>query len=160
VTVNYDGINQLTNWSGKEASGAIRHNEQLAYAYDPAGNLQIRTNDALIQTFNVDALNQISNVIRTGPLTVTGATPVPATNVTVNSVTAQTYGDFTFAGGTNTLANGANSFLIVATNLYGAAVTNSLTLNLYTNVAFQYDANGNECPTNAKCNGLRNRNYF
>ena len=143
VTVGYDGIDQLTTWSAREANGSLRHNEQLAYAYDAAGNLHTRTNDALVQTFNVDALNQIDNVTRTGPLTVTGATPVPATNVTINGVGAQTYGDFTFAGGSNTLANGANIFTIIAQNPYGVAATNSLTLNVYTNVTLQYDANGN-----------------
>ena len=142
VSIGYDGIDQLTNWSGKESGGALRHNEQLAYAYDAAGNLHTRTNDALIQTFNVDALNQISNVTRTGALTVPGATPVPA-SVTVNGTNAQTNGDFTFAGGSNTLANGANTFTIVAQNPYGFASTNAFTLNLYTNAPFQYDANGN-----------------
>jgi hypothetical protein len=103
----------------------------------------IRTNDALVRTFNVDTLNQISSVTRTGPLTVTGATPVPATNVTINSVIAQTYGDFTFAGGSNTLTNGANTFTIIAQNIYGAASTNTLAVNLPTPVNLQYDANGN-----------------
>jgi len=143
VAVGYDGINQPANWSAKEAAGTLRHNEQEAYAYDAAGNLHIRTNDALVQTFNVDALNQLSNVTRLGQLTVTGATPVPATNVTVNTVTAQTYGDFTFAGGTNNLANGANTFTIIAQNIYTNFSTNILSVNLPTPVAFQYDASGN-----------------
>ena len=143
VSIGYDGIDEITSWTGKESSGTLRHNEQLAYAYDAAGNLHTRTNDALVQTFNVDALNQLSTVTRTGPLTVTGATPVPATNITINTVPAQTYGDFTFAGGSNTLANGANTFTIIAQNPYGVAATNTLSLNLYTNVTLQYDANGN-----------------
>jgi RHS repeat-associated protein len=143
VAIGYDGIDQLTSWSGKETNGVLRHNEQLAYAYDAAGNLNIRTNDALVQTFNVDALNQISNVTRIGPLTVTGATPVPATNVTVNGVTAQTYGDFTFAGGSNTLAAGANTFTNIAQNIYGTSATTVLSVNLPATVTFQYDAKGN-----------------
>ena len=143
VTVGYDPIEQVISWSARESDGSLRHNEQLAYAYDAAGNLHIRTNDALVQTFNVDALNQISNVTRTGPLTVTGATPVPATNVTINGVAAQTNGDFTFAGGSNTLADGPNLFIIIAQNQYGVAATNGFVLSLYTNVALQYDANGN-----------------
>ncbi len=143
VSIGYDGIGEITSWTGKESSGTLRHNEQLAYAYDAAGNLHTRTNDALIQTFNVDPLNQLSNVTRTGPLTVTGATPVPATNVTINTVAAQTYGDFTFAGTNNNLANGANTFTNIAQNIYGLSATNLLTLNLPATVTLQYDANGN-----------------
>src|ERR1035441_10242200 len=52
VVISYDGIDEVTSWSGKEAGGALRHNEQLAYAYDAAGNLHTRTNDELVQNFN------------------------------------------------------------------------------------------------------------
>ncbi len=142
VAIGYDGIDEVTSWSGKESSGTLRHNEQLAYAYDAAGNLHTRTNDALIQTFNVDALNQLSNVTRTGPLTVTGATPVPA-SVTVNGAPAQTNGDFTFARTNYTLANGTNSLTNIAQNIYGFTVTNILTLSLPASVTLQSDTNGN-----------------
>ena len=70
--------------------------EELA-PYDAAGNLQFRTNGALIQTFNCDPVNELTNITRSGTLTVSGNTPEPATNVTVNGSTADRYGDFTFA---------------------------------------------------------------
>ena len=143
VSIGYDPIGQLTNWSGAEANLALRHNEQLAYSYDSAGNLQMRTNDALVQTFVVDSLNQLSNVTRSGQFTVTGATPVPAASLTVNGVTPQTNGDFTFASTSNTLVNGANTFTIIGQNAYGLGATNVLTLTLSNSVNFQYDANGN-----------------
>jgi RHS repeat-associated protein len=143
VAVGYDPINQMSSWTAKEASGATRHNEQLGYGYDAAGNLNLRTNDALVQTFTVDSLNQLSSVSRTGAFTVTGATPAPANSITVDGVLAQTYGDFTFAGGSNTLANGVNTFTIIGQNEYGLGVTNALTLNLPTPVSPNYDANGN-----------------
>ncbi len=143
VSIGYDGIDELTSWSGKEAGGTLRHNEQLAYAYDAAGNLLTRTNDALVQTFTADTLNQLNNVTRTGPLTLSGATPVPTSSVTVNSNAAQTYGDFTFAGVGNALTNGSNVFTVIAKNPYGVAATNILSLNLPTPVNFQYDGNGN-----------------
>jgi len=143
VSVGYDGIGELASWTGKESSGANRLNEQLGYGFDPAGNLQFRTNGSLIQTFTANSLNQISNVTRTGSFTVTGATPAPAASVTVNGVGAQTYGDFTFAATGNTLANGNNTFTIIAQNAYGSKATNILTVNLATPVNLQYDANGN-----------------
>jgi RHS repeat-associated protein len=144
VAIGYDGIDQITNWSGQETNGSLRHNEQLAYAYDAAGNLNIRTNDALIQTFTVDALNQISNVNRTGQFTEIGATPAPVSTLTVNGDgNAHEYGDFTFAKNFITLNDGINSFTNVATNLYGFAVTNIITVNLPATVTLQYDSNGN-----------------
>jgi RHS repeat-associated protein len=143
ISIGYDPVGQLTSWNGTETGGALRHNERLGYAFDAAENLHIRTNDALVQTFTVDPLNQLTNVSRTGALTVTGATPVTATNLTVNGVKAQTYGDFTFAGGTNILTNGANSFTIVAQNPYGVEATSTENLTLSNSVNLQYDANGN-----------------
>jgi RHS repeat-associated protein len=143
VTNSFDGIGQLVTWSGREANGTLRQNEQLAYAYDPANNLQYRTSGAMVQTFTVNTLNEMSSVARTNAFTVTGATPAPVTSVTVNSVAAQTYGDFTFASTNNTLANGNNTFTILAHYVAGTSATNALTVNLPTNVVFQYDANGN-----------------
>jgi RHS repeat-associated protein len=143
VTNSFDGIGQLMTWSGRETNGTLRQNEQLAYGYDAAGNLHVRNNGLLAQTFTVDTLNQLSNVTRTGTFTVTGATPAPAASVTVNTVSAQTYSDFTFASTNTTLGNGNNTFTIIARNMSNVTVTNSLTINMPTNVTFQYDSNGN-----------------
>jgi RHS repeat-associated protein len=60
VAVGYDGICELTGWSGREAGGTLRHNEQLAYAYDAAGNLL--ANDGT-RSFAYDAENQLTNVL-------------------------------------------------------------------------------------------------
>jgi len=57
--------------------------EQFSYAYDPAGNLNARTNNALTQTFGVNNLNELTNVTRSGTLTVAGAISASATSVTV-----------------------------------------------------------------------------
>ncbi len=143
VVAGYDNIGQLTNWSGAETGGALRLNEQLGYGYDAAGNLNLRTNNALVQTFAPDTLNQLATVTRAGTLTESGATPAPASSVTVNGSAAQTYGDFTFARTNLTLVDGANTFTNVARNAYGAAVTNILTVNLPATNSFQYDSNGN-----------------
>ena len=143
VTSFFDGIGQLMTWSGRETNGTLRQNEQSGYTFDAAGNLNYRTNGAMIQTFTVNTLNQISNVTRTGTFTVTGATPAPVVSVTVNGAVAQTNGDFTFASAGNTLANGNNTFTIIAQYVSGARATNSLTVNLPTPVNFQHDANGN-----------------
>ena len=57
-----------------------------------------------------DAVNQLTNVTRNSVMTLSGATPAPATNITVNGQAAQTYGDFTFAATNLSLANGNNTF--------------------------------------------------
>lgn len=62
---------------------------------DAAQNLAARTNNALIQNFTVDAFDELTNASRTGTLTVSGATPAPATNVSVNGTSAKRYGDLT-----------------------------------------------------------------
>ena len=83
----YDKIGQLQTAKGRESGGATpRLHEQFGYEYDAAWNLQRRTNNALVQTFNADTRNQLTNSTRTGTLTVCvvapgakDSTPVPAT---------------------------------------------------------------------------------
>jgi RHS repeat-associated protein len=143
VNAGYDNIGELTSWNAAETNGTPRLNEQLAWAYDPAGNLRLRTNGALVQNFTVDAANELTSVSRTGALTLSGATPAPATNVTVNGLAAQIYGDFTFARTNLSLLNGNNSFTNAAQNVYGCVTTNIFTANLPQNVSLSFDANGN-----------------
>jgi len=143
VSMGYDGIGQLTAWTAVEGtSGTARQNEQLGFGYDAADNLHLRTNGALAQTFTVDSLNQLSGISRSGALTLTGATPAPATSVTVNGIAAATYGDFTFAKTNISINNGNNSFTNVALGTAGA-ITNIFTVNLPTPISPTYDSNGN-----------------
>ena len=143
VNVGFDNIGQLTGWLAKETNGTPRMNEQLNFSYDAAHNLHLRTNGGLAQTFNVDAANELTSVTRGGTFTLSGATPAPATKVTVNGQAAQTYGDFTFARTNLSLANDNNSFTNFAQNIYGVAVTNTFTLNLPSSVSMSFDNNGN-----------------
>ncbi len=67
IDYTYDDSGQLQSATGKESGrGTTRLHEKFGYNYDAAGNLQVRTNDGLQQTFNVNALNQLSNVGRVG----------------------------------------------------------------------------------------------
>ncbi len=61
-----------------------RLNEQLAYGFDPAGNLNYRTNNALVQNFHVNAVNELTTNTNSGTLTVVGTTTSTASSVTVN----------------------------------------------------------------------------
>ena len=54
VNYTYDNIGQLNTAVGKESSGTTRLHEQFGYAYDAAGNMNYRTNNALVQTFGVN----------------------------------------------------------------------------------------------------------
>lgn len=143
VAIGYDNIGQITSWLAKETNGIPRMNEQFGFGYDSADNLHSRTNNLLIQNFNADAANELTNVSRSGTFTLSGATPAPATNITVNGQTAQTYGDFTFSATNLSLANGNNTFTDVAANVYGLKVTNMFTVNLPTGVSLAFDNNGN-----------------
>ena len=143
VSARYDARGQLTSWTAKETNGTPRLHEQLGYLYDAAGNLQQRTNNALVQAFTVDAANALTNLTRSGNLTVSGNTLAPAGSITVNGQPAVSYGDLTFASSNGfALADGANTFTTIAqTN--AMTVTNTLAVNLPQNVTLLYDANGN-----------------
>ena len=143
VTAGFDNIGQLTSWNATDTGGALRQNEQLGFGYDAAHNLHTRNNGNLAQTFTTDAANELTGVTRTGTFTMSGATPAPATNVTVNGLTAQTYGDFTFAATNLSLVSGSNTFTNIAQNSYGVRATNIVTLNLPSSVTLNSDGNGN-----------------
>ncbi len=142
VAAGYDKIGQITSWAANEVGGAARLNEQIGFGYDAAHNLHSRTNGGLTQTFSTDAANELTGVTRSGNFTLNGSTPAPATNITVNGFTAQTYGDFTFARTNLSLANGNNTFTNIAQNIYGLTVTNTITLNLPSSVSLNSDSNG------------------
>jgi RHS repeat-associated protein len=143
VAAGYDNIGQLTSWSAIEGDGfTSRAQEQLSWTYDAAHNLYQRVNGGLTQTFSVDAADQINSISRSGTFTHFGATPAPATNITVNGQGAARYGDFTFAASGLTLSDGTNSFTTVATNVYGISSTNILNVNYPVTVSMGWDRNG------------------
>jgi RHS repeat-associated protein len=144
VNYTYDSSGQLTVATGKESGGTTnRLNEQLGYAYDPAGNLNYRTNNALLQTFSVNDLNELTTANRSGTMTVEGTTTSPATNVTINTSNAILYADYTFAATNFTLANGTNIFTAIAKDSYGRTDTNVSVAYLPSSISFTYDQNGN-----------------
>ena len=154
VAYTYDRIGQLKTATAKESGGAARLNEQFGYAYDTAANLNVRTNNTLIQTFAVNSINELTNATRAGTLTAAGNTAQTATTVSVNGQGAATYGDKTFATTAGlSLANGANTFTTLV-QYASQTFTNITTSQLPTAVVFLYDANGNM--TN---DGLRSLSY-
>jgi len=154
VTYTYNPIGQLKTASAKESGSTTRLNEQFGYAYDAAGNLLARTNNTLTQNFSANSVNQLTNVTRTGTLTVAGNTAQAVTSVTVNGQNAALYGDKTFATTAGlTLANGTNTFTTVV-QFPSNSITKVNVSQLPTPVTYQYDANGNL--TN---DGLRSLSY-
>ena len=143
VNYVYDGIGQLSGVTGYETNGLQRPHENLGYAYDAANNLSVRTNNALVQTFNANNLNELTTITRTGTLTVAGTTSSAATNVTVNGSAASRYGDNTFALAGFTVTNGNNTFTAIAQDSYNRKDTNSVTFNLPATNNYIYDLNGN-----------------
>jgi RHS repeat-associated protein len=143
VNYTYDNEGELTTAIGKESNGTNRWQEQFGYNYDAAGNLNNRTNNALIQNFGVNNLNELSNSVRGGTFTVAGTTTSPATNVTVNTSNAVLYADATFAATNFTLGSGSNTLTAIAKDSYGRVDTNSVTVNLPATNNYAYDLNGN-----------------
>ena len=88
VNYTYDNIGEVKTVVGKESGGTTRLQEQFGYTYDAAGNLNYRTNNALVQTITNNNLNELTSVGRSGTLTVAGTTTSAATNVTVNGSAA------------------------------------------------------------------------
>jgi RHS repeat-associated protein len=140
----YDNAGDLTTATGMEAGGTTnRWQEQLGYTYDASGNLNYRTNNGFLETFNVNVLNELSSLRRSGPLTVTGTTTSPATNVTVNGSNAILYADATFAATNMPIVNGSNTFTAVAQDGYGRVSSNTVTTWLAVVPTYIYDLNGN-----------------
>jgi RHS repeat-associated protein len=155
VDYGYDPIGQLKTALGRESGGTTnRLYEQLGYQYDAAGNLLRRTNNALVQTFYVDSLHQLTSIDRGTNFTLAGFTTIPATNVTINGADANRYADSTFAKDNLALLDGNNTFTAVAKDNNGRSDTNALTLNLPASVTFSYDLNGN-----LRTNGTRTFEY-
>jgi RHS repeat-associated protein len=117
-------------------------NEQLHYAFDPAGNLKYRTNNALVANFQVNTLNELTANTNGGRLTVMGtATSQNSTTVTVNSSNALVYGDATFAATNMPLTT---TYTAIAADSLGRHSTNTVTVDILTNnTSFQHDGNGN-----------------
>ncbi len=144
VDYTYDNIGQLQSAKGKESGGVTnRLLEQFGYGYDTAHNLNLRTNNDLIQTFNVNDLNELTTATRSGTLTVAGTTTSQATSVTVNGLAAVLYSDSTFATNGFTLVDGDNPFTAIAHDSHGRASTNAITCYLPATVTYMYDSNGN-----------------
>jgi hypothetical protein len=145
VNYQYDAIGELKTAAGLESGGTSkRWDEQLGYVYDGAGNLNVRTNNTLLQQFSVNSLNELTVVTNGGRLTVSGSTTSVATNVTVNALSANLYADVSFASTNQSWASGANTFTAIAKDVYGRSSTSLSTVTVIpTNSAYAYDLNGN-----------------
>jgi len=57
----YDQIGQLKKAEGTQTNGTAWGTNQWGYAYDPAWNLNTRTNNGTVEAFLVDVVNQLTN---------------------------------------------------------------------------------------------------
>jgi RHS repeat-associated protein len=152
VDYAYDQIGQLKTAFGKESGGVTnRWQEQLGYAYDDAGNLKFRTNNALIQAFSVNNLNELTNIARDDTFTVAGGTMGPVTSITVNGSNALLYADGSFVRANVSVTNGLNTFTAIARDNWNRSATNTVAAWLPTNAAYQYDLNGNLLTDGLRC---------
>jgi RHS repeat-associated protein len=127
--------------------------------------LNVRTNNALIQTFNVNTLNELTSATRSGTLTVAGSATEPrgdvsglalgVTNVTVSgtglsSGPAEIYHEGDWARSGATLADGNNSYTASGQDTYGRTSQDSVSVDLPVTNTFVYDLNGNLCTNNTR----------
>ena len=158
---SYDNIGQLKRARGWKSNGqggqTPRLQEQFDYAYDAAWNLNYRTNNALVQTFGVNNLNELSTVSRNGTLTVagtaterranyqgdSGVTSVTVSGTGLASGAATLYADGSWARAGATPADGQNTYTASAQDSQQRTSQDSVTVNLPVTNTFSYDGNGN-----------------
>lgn len=149
MNVGYDAVGQVATALAFEATGTSRPHETFGFTYDAAGNVNFLTNNALLRTFNLNSLNQLTAITRSGTLTVAGTTSGRSTNVTVSgtgwasAASAALYADNTWARTNATLASGANSYSAFAQDSLGRSDTNTVAVTLPATISFNYDLNGN-----------------
>jgi len=141
ATYAYDPIGQLVSDLASEGT-TNRLNEQLHFGFDAAGNLNYRTNNTLIENFQVNSLNELTVNTNGGRLTVIGTTTssIGTNNVTVNGTNAAHYGDATFAATNMPLTT---TYTAIASDSLGRSASNTVSVSIATNNTFQYDGNGN-----------------
>jgi RHS repeat-associated protein len=116
-----------------------RLHEQYGYGYDKAGNLNERTNNALIQSFAVNDRNELSSASQSGTLTVAGTATMPSgnapyyngprvTSVTVNGQSADIYEDGSFGADGFTPVTGQNTYTAIAQDNFNDAQGNVVAL--------------------------------
>ncbi len=148
VNYGYDDIGEVISAVGSEpyppGTSTQRANENDGYGYDPAENLLLRTNNALIQGFESDNANELVSVTRDNNLlTVAGSVSNNVTALAVNGQAAALYHDGTYAvAGGVPLAQKVNVFTGVVT-VAGVTRTNQFSTELPVTVNLRYDANGN-----------------
>jgi RHS repeat-associated protein len=140
VDYGYDAADQLASANGYESgSGAQRRHEWLSYGYDAAGNLTQRNNNALVESFGINNLNEVTSATTSGTVTVSGMT-YGASSVSVNGSSAAPFADGSFAVTGVALAS---SYTATAQNAAGQQVSDTVTGLSSGAVNFNYDANGN-----------------
>ncbi len=143
----YDNAGQLRTAQGKEAGGSPNcWQEQLGYTYDAAGNLSFRTNNALVEAFGVNSVNELTTAAPGGTLTVAGGTVPSATSVTISGSangTVAPYRDGTWALPGVALPNGSATYIATAQDGQGHQATASVSVTLPASVSYTYDTYGN-----------------
>jgi RHS repeat-associated protein len=143
INYGYDNIGQLVKANGYEAGGTPRLNEQFGYGYDAAWNLNRKTNNALIETFNVNNRNELTTVSRSGTLTVAGSVSGSPTSFSVSGYSgAAIYGDGSWVQPGVTILSGANTFTATASDASGHTSIDTVTTYLPATNIFTYDGNG------------------
>jgi hypothetical protein len=76
ASYTYDPIGQVVGDVAAEGT-TNRLNEQLHYVFDAAGNLNYRTNNALVENFQVNSVNELTQNTNGGRMTIMGRRRAP-----------------------------------------------------------------------------------
>lgn len=104
-----------------------------------------------MQTFGVNAKNELTNATRSGTLTVAGLASQPGANLDhvevsgtgLSTGNADVYADGTWARAGATLADGNNTYTASAEDNDGRTASDTINLSLPSTINFSYDSNGN-----------------
>ena len=155
VTYTYDNAGELKTAQGKESGGSpSRLQEQFGYAYDAAGNLGNRTDNALVETFSVNAANELTTSVPSGTLTVAGGTAPPASSVAISgsaSGAATLYADGAWALSGASLPSGSATYIAAAQWAGSQQATGSVSVYLPPSASYTYDLNGSLLSDGNRC---------
>ena len=140
----YDDIHQLTGDQGFEPVGSPRSNEQFGYGYDLAGNMDWKTNGAMVQQFFYDNANQLTSARVFGSaISFYGSISNSPGSLTVNGQSATVNQDLTFTLNNGLPYNSGSNGFSMTMQMGPSTVTNNFSINIPQNTQLAFDGNGN-----------------
>jgi RHS repeat-associated protein len=138
----YDAADELMTAVESSTTPSVAVLKRYAYGYDLAKNRTVEQIDDAVSLSTYNGLNRLQGQTPGGSIRVAGTVSEPS-SLTVNGRPATVTSDNRFAGSA-TVASGANTVTVVASDASGNSTTQRYTVDLTGPTrSFAYDANGN-----------------